>query len=145
MPGAGQDLALAAPDPLARGRWEGGAAQTAVADRRELMRADVQHRHVAAMNIEDADQPSLKLNDPPRAGRDLSGPGHDVPSLADRRAIQAPPPAAGTTREPFRASHGPACRQESCALRNPAYRHPSGENRSRTSPYDQRETSQASF
>jgi hypothetical protein len=51
MPGAGQDLALAAPDPLARGRREGGAPQAAEADRPELMRADVQHGHGAAVNI----------------------------------------------------------------------------------------------
>src|SRR5215207_9217810 len=34
MPGTGQDLALAAPDPLARGRWEGSARQATEADRR---------------------------------------------------------------------------------------------------------------
>src|SRR5687768_1882729 len=126
MPGAGQDLALAAPDPFARGRREGGAPQASEADRRELVRADVQHGHVASMNIEDADRPPLKLNDPARAGRDLPGSGHYVPLLAARSATHAPPPAADTVREPFRASHGCAGRRESCAPRNPAYRRPSG-------------------
>ncbi|HJR80420.1 MAG TPA: hypothetical protein VJ821_10135 [Anaerolineales bacterium] len=83
MPGAGQDLALAAPDPLAWGRWEGRAPQAAKADRRELMRADVLHSHIAATNVEDADRPPLKFNDPPPARRNLPCPGddHSVPPL----------------------------------------------------------------
>src|SRR5687767_9903199 len=144
MPGAGQNLALAAPDPLAWGRWEGGASQAAEADGRELVRADVPHSHVAAMNIEDADRPSLQCNDPPRARGNLPRQGNNVAPLDARRATHVPPPAASTAREPFRASHGPAGWRESCAPRNPAYRRPSGENHSRTSPCDRRETSRAS-
>src|SRR5215216_5109273 len=140
MPGTGQDLALAAPDPLARRRRESSAPQAAEADRRELVRSDVLHGHVAAMNIEDADRPPLQLNDLPRAGRDLIGSGYDVPTLAVRLATHAPPQATGTAREPFRASQARAGWRESCARRNPAYRRPSGENRSRTSPCDRRET-----
>lgn len=41
MPGAGQDLALAAPDPFARCRREGSAPQASKADRRELVRAKI--------------------------------------------------------------------------------------------------------
>src|SRR5215216_2911736 len=127
MPGAGQDLAFATPDPLARSGRKGGASQTAEADRRELVRAEVQHSHVAVLNIEDTDQLPLKLDDPPRAGRNLSGPGHDIPPLTHQ-----PSPAAGIGLEPSRASHGSAGRRENCAPRNPAYPRPSGENRSRT-------------
>jgi hypothetical protein len=67
MPGTRQDLAFAAPDPFARGRGERGASQAPETDRREFVRADVQHGHVAAMYIEDADRPPLNLNNLPRA------------------------------------------------------------------------------
>src|ERR1044071_8879944 len=138
MPGAGQDLSFAAPAPFARCRWEGGTSQAAEADRRELMRAKVQHGHIAAMNIEDSDRPSLQLHDLTRAGRDLLGPSHDILLLT-----HALPLATGTGRALFHASHDLAWHGESCAPQNPAYLHPSAENRSRTSACGRRGTSRA--
>ncbi len=145
MPRTSQNLAVAAPDPFTWSRRKCGTSQTPETDRRKLVRADVQHGHKAAMNIEDADRPSLHRNDPPRTGWNLFGSGDGVLPPAVSRLSHAQAPAADTEREPFRASHDPVYQPESCAPRNPGYRHPNGGNRLRTSACDRRGTSQASF
>src|SRR5687767_1227237 len=112
MPGAGQDLALATPEPFARCRGEGGASQAAKADRCELVRADVEHGHITAINVEDPYCMTRQLNDPPRAGRYFPSASHNVPPLKSCAATHALLPAkrprgaaTDTAHALFHASH----------------------------------------
>src|SRR5207247_8701291 len=72
MPRAGEDLALAAPAELAGRRGERGSTEAAAADRRLLVRADVEHRHKRAVDVEHPDRASLDLDDLPLTGWDLA-------------------------------------------------------------------------
>src|SRR5919206_3142875 len=56
VPGTGQNLAFAPPAELPDRRRHGGAAETAETDRRQLMRADIQHGNDPPVDVEETDR-----------------------------------------------------------------------------------------